>query len=121
VHCLVDELMVLSKKGLHGGIARELAVLLFCGLFSPELAPCFADSSKLKYYPMWMCSYVRQLEWFITAFAEGVVDENLDTLRSIFKRSIGRLRPEICSRQHAQFIEIMCATAICTSCVVSFV
>jgi hypothetical protein len=121
VHCLVDELMVLSKKGLHGGIARELAVLLFCGLFSPELAPCFADSSKLKYYPMWMCSYVRQLEWFITAFAEGVVDENLDTLRSIFKRSIGRLRPEIFSRQHAQFIEIMCATSICTICVVSLI
>ena len=107
VHCLVDELMVLSKKGLHGGIARELAVLLFSGIFSSELAPCFADASKLKFYPLWLCSYVRQLEWFIAAFAEGVADENLDMLRSIFKRSIGRVRPEVCMRQQAQFIHVM--------------
>lgn len=106
VHCLVDELMVLSKKGLHGGIARELAVLLFCGIFSPELAPCFADGGKVKHYPLWLCSYVRQLEWFI-AFAESAVDENLDTLRSILNRSIGRVRPEICLRQQAQFIDVM--------------
>jgi hypothetical protein len=107
VHCLVDELMVLSKKGLHGGIARELAVLLFCGLFSHELAPCFADASKLKFYPLWLCSHVRQLEWFIAAFAEGVVDENLDMLRSIFNRSIVRVRPEVFFRQQAQFTDVM--------------
>ncbi len=116
VHCLVDELMVLSKKGLHGGIARELAVLLFCGLFSPELAPCFADASKLKFYPLWLCSHVRQLEWFIAAFAEGVVDENLDMLRSIFNRSIGRVRPDVFLRQHAQFIDVMLARASCLAC-----
>jgi hypothetical protein len=107
VHCLVDELMVLSKKGLHGGIARELAVLLFSGIFSSELAPCFADASRLKFYPLWLCSYVRQLEWFIAALAEGVVDDNLDMLRSILKRTIGRVRPEVCMRQQAQFIDVM--------------
>jgi hypothetical protein len=107
VHCLVDELMVLSKKGLHGGIARELAVLLFCGLFSSELAPCFADFSKIKFYPPWLSSYVRQLEWFISAFSESLIDENLDVLRTILNRSISRITPDTCSRQQSHFVDVM--------------